>query len=164
MPQCTICGEKIPDGSRTCSICGSSADEFFPSGTMLTLEPAPVVPAALPPGGRYCPVCAKVYGPEHADNYCTCGTELLKDLPKAERAEEVPMATFAEEGPMAPILDDIPVMSILEVPEVPIRGEAPMVEEVKDTAFKVRGQKPPSGTPCLVLYDPDKQPLQYFAL
>jgi hypothetical protein len=50
--------------------------------------------------------------------------------------EDLPMAPILEDLPMAPILDDVPTVAI----------------------------KPPSGTPCLVLYGPDKLPLQYFAL
>ena len=144
MSECTICGEKIPEGSRTCSICGSSADEFLPAGTWLNPAPgaAPAVtaPLELPVGGSYCPGCAKVYGPEHLDPYCACGIELCKEL----RAEV----------PMAPLLDDLP-------PLAPFFDE-PMAEE--PDAVKVRSVKPSSGTPCLVLYGPDRQPLQYFAL
>jgi len=81
MAECNICGEQIPEGSRTCTVCGSGADDFFPSGTMLHLDkPAAGAPVDLPPGGRYCPVCARVYGPEHIDGFCSCGTELLSEL------------------------------------------------------------------------------------
>ena len=148
MPECAICGGRIPDGSRTCSVCGSSADEFFPMGTMLNLDepPKPVtaLPASLPEGSRYCPTCATVYGPEHTDGYCRCGTELLMTLPAA-----------LDDIPMAPILDDEP---LLDVPDVPIAGEG------GEAAVKVNAVKPSPGTPCLVLYGPDRQPLQYFAL
>ena len=144
MSECTICGEKIPEGSRTCSICGSSADEFLPAGTWLNpasvTAPAAAVPMELPIGGSYCPACAKMYGPEHMDAFCTCGTELWKELPA--------------DVPMAPILDDMP-------PLAPFFDE-PMAEE--PDAVKLRCVKPSSGTPCLVLYGPDRQPLQYFAL
>jgi hypothetical protein len=179
MPECTICGGKIPDGSRTCPLCGSREDEFFPMGTMLTLEPAPqpaaALPADLPAGGSFCPACAKVYGPGHTDGYCACGTELLKELPTATLAEDVPAASFVEEIPMAPILDDLPMAPILDdptsvdpgpildVPRLPLAGE-PLVAGESETELKVRGRKPPPGTPCVVLYGPDKQPLQYFAL
>jgi hypothetical protein len=116
---------------------------------MLTLD-KPAAPAATPtapPGGSVCPACAKVYGPEHADTYCACGTELVKavsveEVPTAPVLDEVPMASFAADVPMAPVLD-----------EEPIR-----------TDVKLRAVKPASGTPCLVLYGPDKVPLQYFAL
>ena len=66
MATCDICGEPIPDGSRTCSLCGSSVDEFFPAASGLH-APAPSatpLPKVLLPGGSYCPVCVKVYGPE----------------------------------------------------------------------------------------------------
>jgi hypothetical protein len=153
MPACAICGEAIPDGSRTCSICGSSADEFFPMGTELKLDekPRPIAapPPAVPAGGSYCPMCATVYGPEHKDAYCNCGTELLRP------AEDVPMAPILDDVPMAPILDDDP---FLDGPAVPI------LEEAGDTALKNRSEKPSSGTPCLVLYGADKQLLEYFAL
>jgi FHA domain len=131
MSECTICGTKIPDGSRTCSICGSSADEIMPSAMALhSAASIAASPTELPAGGSYCPVCARVYGPDHLDPFCTCGTELSKEL--------------QGELPMAPILDDAP-------PD-------------DSSAMKVRCAKPPSETPCLVLYGPDKEPLQYFAL
>ena len=131
MPNCSICGEKMLEGSRTCSVCGSSADEFPPMVTGFHAEaPTVSLPTSLPPGGSYCPGCACVYGPDHTDSFCSCGTELRTEL-------------NIDDVPMAPILDDVP-------------AETP--------AVKVRGAKPPSGTPCLVLYGPDKQPLQYFAL
>ncbi len=160
MPDCTICGGNIPDGSRTCPVCGSSGDDFFPLGTMLRLDPAPqpALPARLPPGGSFCPVCAKVFGPDHADGYCTCGTELLKELPTASLVDDVPAASFVEEIPLAPILDDVPMASILDAPD------EPSIAAESDTTLKVRSPKPPPGTPCLVLYGPDRQPLRYFAL
>jgi hypothetical protein len=135
MSTCAICGGNIPAGSRTCSVCGSSADEFFPAGTMLKMDaPAPpaAAPSALPEGGSYCPGCAAVYGPEHTDPYCKCGIELLRTLPEA-----VPLAPILDDVPLAPILDDAPQADIA---------------------------KPPPGTPCLLLYGLDKQPLKYFAL
>jgi len=156
MPACAICGEAIPAGSRTCSMCGSSADEFFPMGTELKLDdkPKPVVsPLSLPAGGSYCPMCAAVYAPEHTDAYCVCGTELIKPAPAAGFAEDVPLAPILDEVPLAPILDDGP---ILDIPEAPILED--------DAALKNRGDKPSSGTPCLVLYGADRQPLKYFAL
>ena len=135
MSTCAICGGNIPTGSRTCSVCGSSADEFFPAGTMLKVDaPAKsgVAPSSMPVGGSYCPGCAAVYGPDYTDPYCKCGIELLRQLP-----EDVPMAPILDDVPMAPILDDGPVVDIA---------------------------KPPPGTPCILLYALDKQPLKYFAL
>jgi hypothetical protein len=141
MADCSICGEKIAEGSRTCAVCGSGADDFFPSATMLTFDkpvkpttPMPTVPA----GSRFCPACARVYGPEHIDPYCACGIELVRQ-------------TNVEELPMAPILDDLPMAPILD-------------DEPDGAEVKLRAVKPASGTPCLVLYGPDRQPLQYFPL
>jgi FHA domain len=77
---------------------------------------------------------------DYADPFCTCGTELSRDL-----QEEVPMAPVLDDlPPMAPLLDDLPFEEAVDV--------------------RVRCSRPASGTPCLVLYGPDKQPLQYFAL
>jgi hypothetical protein len=204
MAHCSICGQKIPEGSRTCSVCGSSADEFLPMVTA-PIKPAPAVsvPKKLPPGGSYCPNCAKVYGPEYADLFCVCGTELLKEsrlnrppaqVPVAQVLDEVPpMAPILDEMPLlAPVLDDVPIAPILDelpplvpvlddVPMAPILDEAPpmaiLEEEVpvalvaplaagdaNAPAVKARSVKPSPGTPCLVLYGPDKTPLQYFAL
>jgi hypothetical protein len=107
-------------------------------GTELKLDEKPrsVVspPATLPPGGSYCPACATVYDADHADTYCKCGTELVKPT------RDVPMAPILDELPMAPILDDEPATEIV--------GDA----------------KPSPGTPCLVLYGVNKQPVKYFAL
>lgn len=154
MPECTICGGAIPTGSRTCSVCGSSADDFFPAGTMLNLDAAPVssaaAPADVPLGGSYCPACAKTFGPNHTDGYCACGTELIK-TPKGDPiAEEIPMAPVLEEIPMAPILDEAPAAPTVDTGPTDLES-SPIL-------------KPSPGTPCLVLYGPNKQPLQYFAL
>ena len=83
MADCTICGEKIPEGSRTCPVCGSSADEFFVGADVLrrcSPSRCRCNRWTLPAGGSFCPACARSYGPEHADGYCTCGTELVKEL------------------------------------------------------------------------------------
>jgi hypothetical protein len=155
---CSICGEKIAAGSRTCSLCGSSVEDFPPTATGMTAAPPPAVssPQEIPPGGSYCPGCGKTYGPEYTDLFCVCGTGLLKDSPST--VDMPPMAPILEElPPMAPILEDLPPMA-------PILDDAPPLEPVAGEDVKVRGNKPPPGTPCLVLYGPDKQPLQYFAL
>jgi hypothetical protein len=145
METCTICGEPFRDGSQTCSLCGSRLEEFFPAATGLHLGTpstlATPMPAALPAGGSCCPVCAKVYGPEYLDPFCECGTELVKELPQGAMFEDVPMAPILDDIPMAPILDDEPAREV-----------------------KGRGVRPTPGTPCVVVYGPDKQPLQYFAL
>jgi hypothetical protein len=145
MATCTICGEPIRDGSQACSLCGSRLEEFFPAATGLhSATPSSLatpMPTTLPPGGSCCPVCAKVYGPEYLDPFCECGTELVKQLPKGAMFEDVPMAPILDDIPMAPILDDEPA------PDV-----------------KARGARPSPGTPCVVVYGPDKLPLQYFAL
>lgn len=159
MPACAICGEPIPDGSRTCSMCGSSADEFFPMGTELKLDEKPksvtAPPPAMPAGASYCPACASVFGAEYADAYCTCGTELVKPAPEVAPLDDVPMAPILDDLPMAPIFDE---GATLEMPTTPI------VEPSEKTELKNRTEKPSPGTPCLVLYGADKQPLRYFAL
>ncbi len=196
MADCSICGEKIPEGSRTCSVCGSSVDEFLPTATELKPAKASVVsiPKDLPPGGSYCPACAKVYWADYTDQFCVCGTQLLKeaqvqtpglaaegsadeDAPDAELVEEPPAAAIIEEAPMAPVLEEAPPLApiVEEVPAAALVEDAPPMapiveeaapadEEETEPAVKVRAVKPPSGTPCLVLYGPDKKPLQYFSL
>src|SRR5262245_57404307 len=62
---------------------------------------------------RICPACGKQYVETYADNFCSCGTELIV----------APVAATAESS-----------------------------------------SRPAAGTRCLVLFGPDKQPLQYFAL
>lgn len=188
MAECSICGEKIPEGSRTCSLCGSVSDVFLPTGTMLNpskIADAPAPPKELPPGGSWCPSCGKVYGSDYADVFCECGTWLLKELP-VERVptaiveDDVPMApVFDEDVPEAPVLEEeTPVLApipgtsesildapIVEVAPAPVLDPAPVAEApAAETPMKVRPVKPPSGTPCLVLYGPDRQPLQYFPL
>ena len=145
MSTCSICGEPIREGSQTCTLCGSRLEDFFPAATGLhsatpSSLPTPM-PAAVPAGGSCCPVCAKVYGPEYLDPFCECGSEVVKELPQGAMFEDVPMAPILDDIPMAPILDDEPA------PDV-----------------KQRAARPSPGTPCLVVYGPDKQPLQYFAL
>ncbi len=64
-----------------------------------------------------------------------------------------------ENVPMAPILDDVPMAAFAE--DVPT---APILDDEPDADVKLRAVKPAPGTPCLVLYSPDRQPLQYFPL
>jgi hypothetical protein len=150
MADCSICGEKMQEGSRTCSVCGSSIDDFLAAGSMTDAQ------ASSP-----------FETPSQSDI----------DLPLAPVLDEPP--------PMAPILDDVPAASVLDdgaPPAIMLEELTPPSEEVPPAAaivdepppaplddpdatpMKVRSVKPPSGTPCLALYGPDKQPLQYFAL
>ncbi len=184
MPACAICGEPIPDGSRACPLCGSCADDFFPMGTELRLDesakPPIAPPSSIPVGGSYCPACAKVFAADQNDGYCTCGTELIF---------EAPMAPILDDVPMAPIIEAVNLGKVFHIYDRPdlrlrqfllgwrkqyyrefwaLRGIefeimmiVPMAPIIEDSP---RGVKPSPGTPCLVLYGPDKQPLQYFAL
>jgi hypothetical protein len=132
------------------------------------------LPATLPPGCRYCPGCGEIYGPAYTDFFCKCGTELASELP-TRKPDPMPAASMAEEAPpMAPLLEDeplapfdgeLPPMAPLldDVPVAPILDEIPPAELAGDDV-KARPLKPSPGTPCMVLYGPDKQPLQYFAL
>ena len=182
MPNCSICSEEIPVGSRTCSVCGTSVDYQLPMGTILPgAEPAPAVllmPAELPPGGSYCPVCIRVYGREHTDGFCSCGTELLRELPAATELDDVPMAPFLDDEPSpamgnaagytpgmpsAAILDELPMAPVLEdTPPLPTDNGPWRGQDASSAGQRI--VKPAAGTPCLVLYGADKQPLQYFAL
>ena len=101
MPQCIICGEALPEGARTCTICGSSQpDQNVPMAAVVT---APATTSKLagtmpvPPGGKICPACGKVYGPDFTDAFCTCGVELVE----AAAVVEQPRATIPA-GPTRP--------------------------------------------------------------
>jgi hypothetical protein len=158
MADCAICSAAIPAGSRTCPLCGSGAEEIMPAATGLRLEkPARPLPAVLPPGCRYCPGCSEIFGPAYTDMFCRCGMELSNELPGASAPpiapmlDDEPLAPFdGDLPPMAPILDDLPA--------------APILDDAPETEVKVRPTKPAPGTPCIVLYGLDKQPLQYFEL
>ena len=123
MPSCSVCGEAMPEGTRTCAVCGTTLPEPAPVPRMPPSPTAPPVqaniPASVPPGGRYCPACGIAYGPEYTDAFCICGTELA-------------LAPTMSEAPVPPPRDTVTV--------------------------------PAPGTPCLVMYGPDRQPVHYFAL
>ena len=72
------------------------------------------------------------------------------------------MAVVEEEIPMA-VVEEAPPMAIVEEAPPPAPVAAVAAEETS-AEMKVRSKKPTPGTPCLVLYGPDKKPLQYFAL
>ena len=83
MPQCVICGEPLPAGTRACTMCGSSQPET--GVPVAAVVPAPATTSRLatpsapvPSGGRVCPGCGQVYGPEFTDPFCTCGVELVE--------------------------------------------------------------------------------------
>ncbi len=142
---CGICGEALPAGSRTCAVCGTAVDEMLPTAEIVAViadspsaPMAALLPDALPAGSRYCPACGKVYDADFLDTYCFCGVELSDQLPVAPPP-----------APAAPSEPSEPPIAAVEVPE---------------PLMKVRADKPPPGTKCLVLFGPDKQPLQYFAL
>ena len=174
MANCSICGERIPEGSRTCSACGTSTDDVVSMTSLGLAEAAPPspAPAELPVGGSYCPVCVRVYGPEYTDGFCSCGTELLKEIPATGSTGDFEMAPVFDapsvptgDLPMAPFLDeDVPMAPVLDdVPMAPFIDETPAVD-VSLVSEKPPVVKPAPGLPCMVLYGPDKQPLQYFAL
>jgi hypothetical protein len=86
MANCAICGETLPQGARTCAVCGTSQqDEGLPTATIVppanTEKTHVLTVPNVPPGGRFCPSCRKVYGSEFTDSFCSCGVELLEAPP-----------------------------------------------------------------------------------
>ena len=110
MSLCNICGEKIPEGSRTCSVCGSSVDEFLPTRTGVTPPPEIKVGKPALAGGSSCPACGKVYGPDHTDAFCACGTGLVKEA----EAEKVSALAEVMEDSVVKLEEDAPPMAIVE--------------------------------------------------
>jgi len=108
MPSCAICGEPLPEGARTCSVCGTSLPDV-PTATVVTpLERTEKTEINLvpdvPPGGRFCPSCRAVYGPDYRDNFCTCGIELLVPPPPPPPPAETPVSVPAARArPMRPL-------------------------------------------------------------
>jgi hypothetical protein len=108
MPTCRICGEAMPDEARTCTVCGSALPELVPTARIVPPPStqrfsAVTVPAALPPGARFCPGCGTVYGSDYADAFCRCGTELAGELPAAAVVEQP-----AAPGPAPPVTAEKP--------------------------------------------------------
>ena len=138
---CGICGESLPAGSRTCTVCGTAVtEEQLPTAEIVAVIAdgpsaplAAILPDALAAGSRYCPSCGKVFDADFLDTYCFCGVELSNQLPE-----------------VAP-------------PPTPTPAPSPAAEDI-EPLMKVRTEKPPAGTKCLVLFGPDKQPLHYFPL
>jgi hypothetical protein len=110
MPTCAICGETLLDGARTCGTCGTSV----PEGPLLTgtvVEPPPgdrtelVHVPDVPPGGRYCPACLQIYGPDYDDAFCTCGIELVRPAALAPvEIEALPRPPAVRPTPGTPCL------------------------------------------------------------
>src|SRR5436309_223540 len=98
MPTCRFCGESMPATARTCTLCGSDLPSIPPvAAAAAAPRPAPVTaPAALPPGGRFCPGCGIIYDREYIDAFCICGTELLGAVPSAPVAPPEPVVIEAE--------------------------------------------------------------------
>lgn len=104
MPTCAICGDALPDGARTCSVCGTSLPEPLPFAAVVQ-APAPrksfLAPPGLAPGGRFCPGCGTTYGPDYADTFCACGTELQTARAAAKPEPAPPPAKPKAERPPA---------------------------------------------------------------
>jgi hypothetical protein len=100
-------------------------------------------------------MCVRVYGPEYTEGFCSCGTELQK-----QSLDDVPMAPVLDDDvPMAPFLDDVPMAPVLDDGPAALRAPTEIVPEQGRQIVR-----PETGTPCLVLYGLDRQPMQYFAL
>jgi hypothetical protein len=88
MPMCIVCGEAMPDGTRTCRECGSAMPDFVPAAgdgasPVKRRSAVATAPVKLPPGGRFCTGCSMVYAADYTDAYCICGAELAGAPPEA---------------------------------------------------------------------------------
>jgi len=154
---CIICGEPMAAGTRTCPNCGTRMPEEAGSGIRPITSQAPPIALALGPsaaGQRMCPACGTVHGPDYADVFCGCGVELPQaqggaELPSAEPGSFELRITVEEEPPPSP---RPALISPFEMPEPP------------SFSLPSGPERPPAGTPCLVLYGPDKQPQHYIRL
>jgi hypothetical protein len=77
-----VCKEPLPDGAKACPVCGTSvagtlAGEVDASPGALDLLLERVNPETTLQGERECPDCGARYGPEYADAFCRCGSELV---------------------------------------------------------------------------------------
>ena len=149
MADCRICGEPLASGSRVCAMCGTSVQETsLPMAAVITPPAVPTTsfPTGAAAGQRVCPACGTTYGPEFADSFCSCGVELFSAAQWAKRMGQVPQ--------------DVPL------PAQPVASPAVRTKPAPQPApHEPSGpRKPPPGTICLVLYSPDKKPIQYFPL
>ncbi len=81
MPTCTICGEPLDEGSRTCSVCGTRVpDPDMPMGVIVSTPAATAIRlaerAALVAGQRQCAACGRILEANYTDAFCECGAEL----------------------------------------------------------------------------------------
>jgi hypothetical protein len=104
MSTCIVCGEEMPDGTRTCRECGSAMPDSVPAAAVVS---APVkrhsavatAPVQLPPGGRFCPSCGTIYDAYYTDAFCICGAELAAALPAAAEVPAPSTDTRADRPP-----------------------------------------------------------------
>jgi hypothetical protein len=138
-PICGICGEALPAGSRTCAVCGTAVDEKLPTAEIVAV----VADAPAVPRGVALPATLAA-----GSRYCpACGKVYDADF----------LDTYCFCG--VELSDQLP-----EVAPPPVQPTQQAVVEAAEPLMKVRADKPPPGTKCLVLFGPDKQPLHYFAL
>jgi hypothetical protein len=170
MPTCRICGETMPGGARTCTLCGSVLPDIPPAGAAKAprapSRPTPVrAPESVAPGGRFCPGCAIVYDPEYTDAFCICGTELVGAAPAVGSPANPPAASPppASPPPASPPPATPPAAS--PPPATPRAASPAAAKEAQPQAPK-RGpvEKPAAGTQCLVLVGADREVLHYFPL
>ncbi|MES2790570.1 MAG: FHA domain-containing protein [Planctomycetota bacterium] len=158
MGACTICGEELTAEQKVCDVCGTSVPITVGSAPATSAAPpsppAPPVPAAPAPpattfpapvdagspvsGDRVCPNCQAEYGPDHQDEFCRCGGELVAKGAATSTAATVPPPIPAAATP------------VVVPPSAPVKSAGPV--------------RPAAGTACLVVYSEQKEPIHYCAI
>jgi hypothetical protein len=166
MTVCTVCGEELPPDRKVCDICGTSvpaspSPSASRSGSGSNQSPPPVPTAgpqsaSTPAGRRVCSLCHATYGPEHDDEFCHCGGELVA----APDASIEPEQSGALKDSGAPGSDGVAPGSErtagnAATPPVPASG--PPVSAAEPV-------RPPAGTDCIVVYSEQKKPIHYCAI
>lgn len=176
MSQCTVCGEPLSDGAKSCPVCGTTvapspsassaagpeatvpfAGDIGPGSSSATTYP----PTEAASGGeRQCPECGKRYGADYADSFCDCGAELVpaesSSGPPAslDADDEDALVIDASEAERANDLLSPPTA----VPDYGTHAASPA------NVFGSEPSRPSAGTICLVVYSAEKKPIRYHAL
>lgn len=124
--------------------------------------PAPRASEGPATGPRQCPDCGKTYPADYADDFCTCGAELVAGGDAASSGPSIAGGTGDDDDALVLDASYAEDDSLAPSPAATTMAEAS--PSPPPGLFPTEPQKPAAGTVCLVVYSADRKPIRYHAL